>query len=463
MARNANPKKVFYIENNAFDRAVMDLHLDSKDFELRYSEQGSVIKADEKFLKRIEDEKISHVDSLLLLDLGLGPESERLMPTPAVNKKLSAGLYQRFLLAYQDSGGSNDLFQALKGFDQELADYIEKIEGLRLILEIKEKNHLLLCGIISHYVNEEIRSALEVFVLHPMSILQYEIVKDFPKVLLVFHKGELTDLNEKLKTAWREWQKLTSEIPSVVVVQKCIVHLRSGVYVSLRELIDFLEVKKSHKRHPIIFFDSMGLSRFMKAQLTLKRLFLSKIIGIDIAENTSQIRGKNVIFIPSSQIQPEEIKGYIQDICQKYNSGDMEQLICFLPMKINDIPDELKTPPPPLNKNFMYFIPNVTQLMELNNEALLNDKVTPFLGALISSAHWWKKPEGSRLTAEKLISCCQNAKCYEILSDLECVWENILDIEGGNLGESSKIEDFLRRKDQDMKSKNKRAKRKERW
>jgi hypothetical protein len=229
---------IVYLENNPLDRAVLDLHISqdphdgANDFKLRYSYEGCLVEA-----KHILERDWRPSSTMILFDLGLSSGSENLLPDPAVRQTLGS----QFLTKYLTSEGRhilpNERLDTFKKTHPAAWEYIQKIEGLSALLKVRLAHPDLLCGIVSHYVGDDIRGVLEALVMHGWPIDSNQGEQPEP---LVIHKGNLVGINQRLKATWEAWQAVRLEFYCKDVVQNSIMQAADGSAKSLAERIDLI-------------------------------------------------------------------------------------------------------------------------------------------------------------------------------------------------------------------------------
>ena len=266
---------IVYLENNPLDRAVLDLHISqdphdgASDFKLRYSYDGCLVEA-----KHILERDWRPSSTMILFDLGLSSGSENLLPDPAVRQTLGS----QFLTKYLTSEGRhilpNERLDTFKKTHPAAWEYIQKIEGLSTLLKVRLAHPDLLCGIVSHYVGDDIRGVLEALVMHGWPIDSNQGEQPKP---LVIHKGNLAGINQRLKATWEAWQAVRLEFYCKDVVQNSIVQAADGTAKSLVERVDLIRdnerLQPDDSESPIFICDFLGLIDLPHATLTLERLF----------------------------------------------------------------------------------------------------------------------------------------------------------------------------------------------
>lgn len=356
---------ILYLENNPLDRAVLDLHI-SQDppgakFELRYSNGGRLLEA-----KDILKPTGKPSGTMILFDLGLSDEEEKLLVDPVVRTRLGSPFLAKYLTYDVRTILPGDRLDNFKKSCPDEWAYIERIEGLRTLLNVRLAYPGILCGIVSHYVGDDIREVLNAFVVHGSHVDFAEYDPEAQPTPLVIHKGDLVGISRELKLTWDAWQVMRNEVYCKDVVQNSLVQAADGSVKCLAERVDLIQSKEELRpddgQSPVFICDFLGLLDFDRATHTLHRLFRRVFRSLRVVkakELSSMDQTGQCLFFDAEGRGPALTEA-IESIRSAYYRQNLQQLVCIVPGRAGDeekvaqVFRDLKVP-----NDFWYTIPSL--------------------------------------------------------------------------------------------------------
>ena len=219
MCDNA-PKQIVLIENNLLDRAVIDMYM--SDLPLRYSEKGKTYRYDQKFIrKKIQDHSWDPDNTVILVDLGLSKEGEDMMAAKGTSEALSKDrAICTFLRLHCGEGNFEDLMENLAKKSPKVSNIIRKVAGFETLLFIKHANPLILCGVVSHYVDANITDFIKVVCLHGSPQLQGSYADRLKGAIVAANMSDLRSIKKTVLEAWEKWQILRPGFQSALRIHE---------------------------------------------------------------------------------------------------------------------------------------------------------------------------------------------------------------------------------------------------
>ena len=327
---------------------------------------------------------------MILFDLGLSSGSEKLLPNPAVRAILGERFLSTYLTFEARRIPPQDRLEDFKMTQPAVWDYIEQIEGLRALLEVRLAHPDILCGIVSHYVGDDIREVLNAFVMHgwPVDPSGYDS-EDQPKPLVI-HKGELIGINRILKPTWHAWQAVRNEIYVKDIVQNCLIEAADGSAKGLAELVDLIRdnegLKPDDSQSPIFICDFLGLLGLRHARFTLERLFKRVFPSLTVVKTkdfAAMERTGQYLFLDTEG--GAALKEAIGSILSAHDVQSPEQLVCVVSGRANDEVEVSKVfQDLRVGSNFWYIIPSLSVVV--SNKKYDTFTFDRFIKAIVTSA-----------------------------------------------------------------------------